>query len=200
MKKIAVAIPYNILALGNKKIGADARFWCSLEKGFRKLLLMRLENLLDDVESIRNVDCILKGKIDVYNQLTDLRNLRNSLDEAITNLPVKRNKNPLKLLGLRLATLITPGDRVYKKLENEVNDSDVNEIRSAHFLIRNLDLSNPRPVGYVKYFKIEAEIEGNEIIRILDKIYAGIYKMDNQFKKEFTVDIVKCLNTSLTID
>lgn len=199
MKKIAVAIPYNILALRNKKVGADARFWCSLEKDFRKLLLMRLENLLDDVDSIRNADCILKSETYAYNQLSDLINLKNSLNEATTNLPVKRNKNPLKLLGLRLATLITPGDRVYKKLENEVSDSDVNEIRSAHFLIRNLDLSNPKPVGYIKYFRIEAEVEGNEI-RILDKIYAGIYKMDNRFKKEFTLEIERCLDTSLIKD
>ena len=199
MKKIVIAIPYNILALGKKKIGADARFWSNLEKDFRKLLLMRLENLLDDTGSIRNSDCILKGKTDAYNQLSDLINLKNSLNEAITNLPVKKKKNPLKLLGLRIATLITPGDRVYKKLENEVSDSDVNEIRSAHFLIRNLNLSNPKPVGYIKYFRIEAEVEGNKI-RILDKIYAGIYKIDNRFKKEFTLEIERCLDTSLIKD
>ncbi|MCE4605981.1 MAG: hypothetical protein F7B59_01425 [Desulfurococcales archaeon] len=193
MKKIVIAVPFNIIDLGEKKIGADARFWSSLEKEFRKLLLMRLESLLDNMESLGNVDCVLESKADVYNQLTDIRNLENLIDEATSDVPVKRRENPLKLLGLRLATLITPGDRVYKKLESEVSSDDANEIKSARFLLNNLDLSNPRPLGYTRYLRIEAGVEGDEI-KIFDKIYSGVYRMDKLFEREFKIDIEKCLN------
>jgi DNA mismatch repair ATPase MutS len=194
-----LAIPYNLISLGDKVVGADARFWHSLEKDFRKLLLLRLESFLKDLREIRGTPCILDKVVTGSQQAEELRSLRRSLESLYSN-EVSRERsterNPFKLFSLRIASLIIPGKRIYKRLENEVYDEDLREIRVARSLAEQLDLYLARSLERTLYLHLEVDVK-NKDFSVRDRIYSSIIKMDETFRNDLKVEIRRCLGASI---
>ena len=191
-------VPYNLMSLGEKIVGADARFWFSLEKNFRRILLLKPPETLDELSFVSIPSCTLKKLIEGPEQADNLRTIKNDLlQNTLKKNENKRNmkRNPLRLLGLRLASLLIPGNTIYKKLEDEVYDSDLRELRVAALLIKRLNLELARPISKTLYLKLEASVEGNnkEII-INDKVYSKIFKIDSVFREDLKAEILNCLN------
>ena len=198
MKKMIILVPYNMISLGDKLIGADARFWHNIEKPFRRLLLLKSSEVLTELSSIEEPSCILRKLINDSEQVNMLKKLKEDLVQGSLEIKKEKSleKNPLKLLGLRLASLIVPGPTIYKKLEEEVYNPDIRELRAATSFAKQLKLEKARPLGKTLYLKLNINInkEGkkNKII-IEDKIYSQIFEMDSSFRREFKAEVLKCL-------
>ncbi len=203
MKKIIVLVPYNVISLGDKLIGADARFWYSLEKPFRRLLLLKPSEALIELSSIQEPSCKLRKLISDSEQISMLRKLKEDLLQGSLEVRKEKDheKNPLKLLGLRLASLVVPGSTVYRKLEEEVYDPDIRELRAATSFAKQLKIEKARPFGRTLYLKLNVSInrdgKKNRIV-VEDKIYSQILEMDSLFRREFESEVLRCLggNTS----
>jgi hypothetical protein len=194
-RKVTLLIPYNIVSLGDKLVGADARFWYSLEKDFRRLLLLRLADSLELLGAFRDDVCILEKIVDVEAQINDLKLIKQKLlnPEPLERASIGTRRNPFRLLGLRIASLVIPGERVHKMLEEEVVDKDLRELRMARMLVEKLDVEEAKALGRTLYLKLDAYVEREKII-LNDRIYNDILRMDRKFYDSMKKEVMKCLS------
>ena len=182
MASCEIAVPHNLVRIGDAVVGLDAYFWNRLEEAYRRVLLVRPIRVLS--REPRGVE--LSEAVAVEEQVEDLKSI--AYLHAPPGPPGAVRASGASLLALKLLSLVAPFSLVSRLIEGRLSSMmPSREAQAARYLASKiLERGEPIPLNTVSWLNVRVNAGPRGLIVETgsgrDKVYEGLALADKAFK------------------